>query len=205
MIFRIELNKDGSLRSEGCHYVEQSLKNGCHVRYIEADSLENACQIALEWYQKMRARNNQQKRQARVRAMAAGVCRSCLCRKACEGCVQCRICLDRADVLKKKTNKEREKGTYVKPLTSIPIDQRTPEQISTTLQKSMHTALNAEKRRKLYESKRKEPRIFGTAEKSRLWTLKECHQKAVASTKSDLISWLLDEISKLESMSAVSP
>lgn len=74
MWFRVEVHKDGSVKS--CDQVDGSLKNGLHVVYVEADSSEEAAVKAKSYVENIRARwlRAGEKRKARI---AAGLCRLC--------------------------------------------------------------------------------------------------------------------------------
>jgi hypothetical protein len=100
MWFRIELNKDRSVRS--CVEVETSFKNGRSVYYIEADSKEKALQVLVRKYQERidRSRAYANKRYADFKAM--GICPGGCNEPAPEGRVFCRRCQDDAEVKRKQ-------------------------------------------------------------------------------------------------------
>lgn len=90
MWFRIETNKDGSVKS--CVEVELSLSDGRRVAYVEADSKEEALQVfARRWVIRME-KSRSRGRARRRRYIAAGLC--CYCGKeparGGSGCSECR-------------------------------------------------------------------------------------------------------------------
>lgn len=90
MWFRIELHKDGSVAS--AEQVDERLKDGRHVFYVESDSKEHACINALRQYEAYKERQRLGKQAARAKRAAAGGCTECGApangRRRCEACLK---------------------------------------------------------------------------------------------------------------------
>lgn len=88
MWYRIELNKDGSIRS--CAEVEACATEGRNVRYVEADSRKDALVLVAAWWR--RAETMRRNNQARITdCKKRGICVHCRSRPA-EGDWRCGVC-----------------------------------------------------------------------------------------------------------------
>lgn len=96
MWFRIELNKDRSVKS--CVEVESSLKDGRSVHYIEADSKAEALRILAARYDSYLAREKARHLSLRLSRSRQGMCIDCgrepQIRPGDKGS-RCQICIDR--------------------------------------------------------------------------------------------------------------
>lgn len=78
MWYRIELNKDRSVRS--CVEVSGSIKEGRSIHYIEADSKESAIAILARAYEKRLARSREHVRVRTAASAAKSLCVQCGCK-----------------------------------------------------------------------------------------------------------------------------
>lgn len=90
MWFKVTINKDGSVAS--CEQTDASYESGKTVRYVEADSREQALGIVAQWQRELEnARTKNQKYHREIRAR--GICSGCRKRPAEKDRASCELCL----------------------------------------------------------------------------------------------------------------
>lgn len=73
--WRVELGKDGAIKS--CEEVDETSKQGRHVRFVEAQTKAEACSYAKKWYAKNLERDRKRGREKRKILQEQGLCTSC--------------------------------------------------------------------------------------------------------------------------------
>jgi hypothetical protein len=75
MFWRVELDKEGSLKS--CDACAERGKNGQRVIYVEAEDKPSACTAAKQWWEKRKNYNAELSRRRSKELASKGLCTSC--------------------------------------------------------------------------------------------------------------------------------
>ena len=89
--WRVELGKDGAIKS--CDEVEQTSKQGRHVRFVEAPTKADACSFAKRWVENHKKVEHERNLRRAKEAKEKGLCSRCRVNKAAAGISTCGPCL----------------------------------------------------------------------------------------------------------------
>lgn len=129
--WRVELGKDGAIKS--CEEVEETSKQGRHVRFVEAETKAEACSSAIRWVEAFRARRREEERRRLARYKSIGKCVSC--GKPADAGTKCSAC----------AKKQRERNKRLRVGVRVGTTVLSPEQ---ALENRRKTANNSQRKNK---------------------------------------------------------
>jgi hypothetical protein len=176
MWYRIELNKDGSVKS--CAEVEACIVEGKHIRYVEADSRASAVGLVQAWW-RQRAAVAERTRNYRQKGL-------CDCSRPVErGRKSCEACRSRRRESQKRC-RARQNGEIIPLRSSKPAATDAERALAVKRIRDNARSRSRERRRDMSDVSR-----------SRLRALTEVLRQFDRATPRAFRAWLVAEIDKL--------